>query len=308
LRIRYALPARTVSGPVLNAALETSVRANQALLEDDDTLRLPSEAISAGDIRWRPEPFRDGEHFDLLPEILKRGWGDCDDIAPAIAAELRALGRDPGARSVAKKSGPNRWHAVVQLSDGRIWDPSRWAGMGKPKGIKGNGIQQRMALSGSVLGIALTPWGYASRCDLPMSHARAAISGHALADTPEDALSDAIDAAVCCGDSSERVPHDSLTRAEMIRAAWTGDEDDIADLAGDDEVGFLPLAAALAPTALSMASKLIPGSSGKKKGSGSAAPMPSPDTARQVSAVPAGGGTPVTVTPYAPGGPIIVRF
>jgi hypothetical protein len=87
-------------------------------------------AIKAEKVEWRPEPPGD-EHFDLPSTMLKRGWGDCDDLAPWHAASLRASGADPGARAIVKKSGPQRWHAIVQRSDGSIEDPSKAAGMGR---------------------------------------------------------------------------------------------------------------------------------------------------------------------------------
>jgi hypothetical protein len=80
-------------------------------------------------VKWRPEPPGD-EHFDSADRVLRRKAGDCDDLAPWHAASLRASGEDPGATAVVQRSGPARWHAVVQRSDGTIDDPSLRAGMG----------------------------------------------------------------------------------------------------------------------------------------------------------------------------------
>src|SRR4051812_16639207 len=109
MRIQVAVPEAHVEAPVLNAALESVTALNESMLR---TGEIPTftEAVKAGRVRWQPEP-PGQEHFDHAKRVLQRGWGDCDDIAPFYAAELRATGQDPGARAVAKRSGPKRWHA-----------------------------------------------------------------------------------------------------------------------------------------------------------------------------------------------------
>jgi hypothetical protein len=301
---------------VLNAALETSTRANQALIEAGEQ-PLISSFIKRGKVIWQPERFQDGEHFDLATDVIKRGWGDCDDLAPAYAAELRATGKDKGARAFARPSGPNRWHALVRLSNGRELDPSKAAGMGKGR-IRGRGIQRVLQnkLSGrGALGVKRAPKGWAARCDLPLDGTDMHVSGLGLEDTIEDAIEQAIHGAALVGELANDVDEETLRRALALQAALTGDEELAEELEGEDEVGFLPLAAALAPSAINLAKGLLPG--GKKKG---AAPAPAPaggggGRARPaLAATPAGGGAPVTVTPYSapafgPGpGPIVIRF
>ena len=127
MHLKIAVPDRVISPAILQAALETSTRANQAVIEEGKIPKIKT-AIKGG-VRWRPEPPGTGEELALAPVVLERGWGDCDDLAPWRAAELRATGEDPGARAVAVRSGPRRWHAVVRRSTGEIEDPSRWAGM-----------------------------------------------------------------------------------------------------------------------------------------------------------------------------------
>jgi hypothetical protein len=173
-------------------------------------------------VKWKPENFRDGEHFDLGKTVQQRGWGDCDDLAPALAAELRATGRDPGARAVVRKSGPNLWHAVTQGSDGRIYDPSKAAGMGKERGVQGTSIMGMIA-SGPVLGLRRVGNRWASRLDLP-SDSPLALCGLALRDSPLDAITEAVDTATVVGASSELAdPHD-VARALAIEAACAGDD------------------------------------------------------------------------------------
>lgn len=112
----------------LDAALESVTRTVSSLVRNGHAPPAAGE-IKKGRVKWHPEPPGD-EHFDLPGTILARGHGDCDDLAPWHAGSLRAAGIDPGARAIVKKSGPQRWHAVVRRSDGSIEDPSLHAGMG----------------------------------------------------------------------------------------------------------------------------------------------------------------------------------
>lgn len=125
MRINVAIPEPHVTAPVLNAALEGVTRLNQALLKKR---QIPPFASVIDRVRWKPEP-PGAEHFDHAGIVLGRGWGDCDDLAPWHAASLRATGKDRGARAIVKRSGPDKWHAVVRRSDGEIEDPSTAAGM-----------------------------------------------------------------------------------------------------------------------------------------------------------------------------------
>lgn len=106
-------------------------------------------------VRYREEPKEwDVEHFDTIPALYPRKWGDCDDIAPARVAELRFTGEDKRAsvcvkwkRLDGKPDGQRLYHIVVRrtnisrsridgrqfLSDGKggvIEDPCRVLGMG----------------------------------------------------------------------------------------------------------------------------------------------------------------------------------
>ncbi len=136
MRLNVAVPEPHVSAPILDAALEATTRLNQSLLKSGE---LEPFDMGAPGVRWRPEPPGDGEHFDHGLMVQGRGWGDCDDLAPWHAASLRVTGKDRGAKAIVRKSGPSRWHAIVQRSDGRIDDPSLAAGMpGRPiHGVRG---------------------------------------------------------------------------------------------------------------------------------------------------------------------------
>ncbi len=147
MRLNVAIPEAHVTAPVLDAALEATTRLNEALLRSG---QVPTFDKALPNVRWKPEPFSE-EHFDHAQEVLRRGWGDCDDLAPWHAASLRVTGEDVGARAKVKRSGPKRWHAIVVRSDGTIEDPSKAAGMGA--GVHGDSVEMQGVSGASVLPI-----------------------------------------------------------------------------------------------------------------------------------------------------------
>lgn len=85
---------------------------------------------AAGKLRYEPENGTE-EWQDILTTI-KKGFGDCEDLACWRIAELRVR-YGIHARPYIKwnDAHPNgRFHAVVELPDGRIEDPSAALGMG----------------------------------------------------------------------------------------------------------------------------------------------------------------------------------
>jgi hypothetical protein len=316
VRIRLAIPDRLVTPEALEAALEATSLANEQAIIRGEVPPL-TEAIRKG-VRWKPEPFTDGEHFDLAHHVTARKWGDCDDLAPWLTGELRATGADPGARSRVYKSGPDRWHVVTETSDGEILDPSRWAGMGRKSAPSVSGVCGMLARPFARMGegaLCCVPHQgkYWSRCDLPFPGAAGHIASHARANTPEESLNRAIAGAIACG---EEIDCDLVDRARIMGAMLIGD---VAD--GDMELGSffgklikkaIPFATSFIPgvgpiareatsAAMNAASKL-----GKKKGKG-APQAPAPQTI--VRALAHGGGqaqpTPDTIT-HAPTGAVSV--
>lgn len=137
MRVNIAIPEAHVKKPVLDGALEAVTRLNEELIRSGESPT--SEQLIQAGARWQPEK-PGAEHFDHGALIASRGHGDCDDWAPLHAATLRVTGEDRGARAVVRKSGPKRWHAIVQRSDGTIDDPSLAAGMPGPgahHGVRG---------------------------------------------------------------------------------------------------------------------------------------------------------------------------
>lgn len=159
MRIQVTIPGEP-NEETLGIALEAATRLAQHDLAHGDIP--PIEDAIKGGIRWQEEP-PGQESFDKPSTVLMRGWGDCDDLAPWLAAEMRETDFDPGASAIAVRSGPQRWHAIVRGSEGDIYDPSVWAGMSM------NGIGGRCActkpLNGSKPALAIGRRGV--RVDVP---------------------------------------------------------------------------------------------------------------------------------------------
>jgi hypothetical protein len=255
MRVNVAIPEAHVSRPVLDAALEATTRLNEALIKSGE---VPPFRKAVNAVRWKPEPPGD-EHFDHAKVVLGRGWGDCDDLAPWHAASLRATGEDRGAKAFVKKSGPTRWHAVVQRSDGSVDDPSREAGMGRTNGVLGASLPLMMRPKASaVVGevgtyiarpqLALRPVrdktgqveAWQARADLPWhwvpgrSPADVAMVSLHASPVSSQAVAGACNGLIDIGEAND-VSDDVLDRAAAIRdmadgATW----EEIADEYGEE--------------------------------------------------------------------------
>lgn len=251
MRINVAIPEAHVDEGVLNAALEAVTRLDESLLKAGE-IPTCDEGIKKG-IRWKPEP-PGQEHFDHASLIMKRKHGDCDDLAPWHAASLRADGTDPKARAIVYKSGPKRWHAVVERGDGTIDDPSKRAGMGRPQAVVGAALPLMYTAPSAVVGgvyrvrpaIAMRPipGGIQSRVDLPWYSREqqgdpmqptdyAMVSLHG-ARTPDDALVGAIEGACRLGVAAGFAHPDHLDRLAAIAEALDGMPlNEVSDLYGN---------------------------------------------------------------------------
>lgn len=259
MRIRLAIPDRLVTPEALEAALEATSLANEQAIIRGEVPPL-TEAISKG-VKWKPEPFSDGEHFDLSHVVAQRKWGDCDDLAPWLTGELRATGADPGARSRVYKSGPDRWHVVTETSDGEILDPSKWAGMGKKSAPSVSGVcgmtARPFARTGEGALCCVPHQGkYWSRVDLPFPDAAGHIASHARANTPEESLYRAISGAIACG---EEIDSELVDRVRMMGAMLLGDLQGGEDVVGINFGKLIKSAGRLVKKALPMATSFIPG-------------------------------------------------
>lgn len=119
LRIGRGLPA-------LNAAIEALVLAGL-----DELRTVPGAAVGSildGTVTYRRElPGR--EEWRTRARVLLDGYGDCEDLAAALAVELRARGVPARARIRRARAGTG-YHAVVRVGDIEL-DPSLWLGMGE---------------------------------------------------------------------------------------------------------------------------------------------------------------------------------
>lgn len=300
MRIRLGVPHdanHDEKEAILNAALESVTLADEAQLRRG--LPTAREAIARG-VRWKPEPPGD-EHFDLAGTVLRRGYGDCDDLAPYHAASLRSSGEDPEAYAFVRRSGPNRWHAVVRRSDGSVEDPSRAAGMGSVGGDEYIGPFWP-SMFGRQFGVAHSPlsYGHAGRVDVPSASVPAVYSLLARGRSPASAIAGACAGALdVCGEDTTWEDMVRLAALhDLLRGAPVSDVASGLDDAG--AVGFLPL---LAPAAASIAAPLASkalgafgGMLGKGGGGGGGGGAP--------------GAPPIQHIPSPGGGPgvFIVRF
>lgn len=104
---------------VLEAVLEGVTVANHIFLT-----RKRYPPLYQSGVRYKPEP---KERWLFIPQILARGWDDCEGLAGWRAAEYRMVGIPARVHVVEGRIG--RWHAVVLLPGGRIEDPSARLGM-----------------------------------------------------------------------------------------------------------------------------------------------------------------------------------
>jgi hypothetical protein len=190
MRVNVAIPESEVSAPILNSALESVTRLNESMLKQG---KIPTfeDGLKEG-IKWKPEPPGE-EHFDHAGTVLRRKWGDCDDLAPWQAASLRVTGEDPNATAIVRRSGPKRWHAIVRRGDGSIDDPSRAAGMGQPTGVVGASLPIMYTAPSAVVGgvynvrpaLAMRGFrgGVQARADMPMQFVKGHPTDYAIATT-----------------------------------------------------------------------------------------------------------------------------
>lgn len=211
MRIRLAVPDAAITPAVLDTALEAVTRTNERLLADGQ-VPTADEGIRKG-VKWKPEPPGD-EHFDHAKTVMSRGHGDCDDLAPWHAASLRVTGEDPEAKAIVLKSGPKRWHAVVQRSDGSIDDPSADAGMYEYR----SPIQARLRGSTNRPNIATKQVAgvWSARCDVPWRGTRFALSSHAAHPSRLHAVRRAIVGACLVGEASAAVAPEMIQRLALL--------------------------------------------------------------------------------------------
>jgi hypothetical protein len=125
--------ARRASERVLRILLEGLTQANELWLRTHPL----TPPIYGGWLVYRPEPPGE-ENWDGFPQLLRQGWGDCEDLVAARTAELRVRDRvrafpDFVWREITRPDGRTQdvYHILVRYPDGRYEDPSRILGMGR---------------------------------------------------------------------------------------------------------------------------------------------------------------------------------
>lgn len=224
MRIKLGVPEELTDQErreALDAALEASTRAITPLVRRG-AVPTAATAIKRHGVKWRPEPPGD-EEFALPGTVLNRKWGDCDDLAPYHAASLRASGLDTGARAIVRKSGPNRWHAIVERSDGTIEDPSKAAGMGA--GVNGHqvygaGPPMWAPMFGDRMAMAVYPLGdgrTVARVDVPDLDLGWSWSGlHASRNIPTSVVGAMRAARLVCGEGIDELDDYRLSAIEDL--------------------------------------------------------------------------------------------
>jgi hypothetical protein len=120
LRVTHWVPAQPGA---LEALLEGLVRQNEwqhAQLARHGKRLVP---LYTSRVVYRRDP-PGVEWFRSAVRVYREGWGDCDDLSAARAAELRFHHGEPARAVVVTTKTPGLLHAVVLRADGTIDDPS----------------------------------------------------------------------------------------------------------------------------------------------------------------------------------------
>lgn len=114
LRISMVLPSSTGG---ISAVLEGLTGFNYAWM----TAQGGAPLLYESGVVYRRERAGNDDWL-TAPQLLEKGYGDCEDVATYRAAELRCEGEP--ARAIAIRTRRGKFHAVVQRADGAIEDPS----------------------------------------------------------------------------------------------------------------------------------------------------------------------------------------
>lgn len=125
-RILAALAQGFLRGVVANNRLILKVAKSQGT---------PIPSLYESGVRYEREPWTDREEFADILTVLKRGWGDCDDLAAWRVAELQEAGEKADVRIYWRPKAyfspqkPMMMHVQVRRGSGAIEDPSRFLGL-----------------------------------------------------------------------------------------------------------------------------------------------------------------------------------
>ena len=92
------------------------------------TLHPSTPRLYDSGVRYKREP-RGREKWQTIPLLFARGFGDCEDLACARAAELIVHHGITEARAIPYRTRSGGWHIVVQVGPTETEDPSSRARM-----------------------------------------------------------------------------------------------------------------------------------------------------------------------------------
>lgn len=219
MRVQLAIPDEHVTPDVLEPLLEAGTRLDQRLMAAGQAPTF-TQALQQG-VRWQPEP-PGMENFDHAGAVAGRGHGDCDDLGPMRAAELRLTGEDPHATVGVIRTGPHMFHAYVNRSDGTYEDPSEEAGMVVPAG----GIRPaavRVLSRRPIAAVSIRPQkslgGWQARAELPWVGSAYKLSCNAFETDPRDAMSTAVMGCCLLGETAGLSSRDDVARLLALESA-----------------------------------------------------------------------------------------
>lgn len=151
-----------IPSPVDVKALNIFVRALAAY----DTLWLQrnpgTPALYESGVRYKSQP-AGFERFAPIPLILAAGSGDCDQLAPWRAAELRVRHGIKALPEV-RQFGDRLFHVYVRLPNGKAEDPSAHLGMKVPEKLAAAGRallrKQHAPLAPIAAAGVAVPWSF----------------------------------------------------------------------------------------------------------------------------------------------------
>lgn len=113
------------------AFLRGVVACNRVIIREAKDRGRPVPSIYNAGVRYEREPWSDHEEFADLLTVLRRGWGDCDDLCAWRVAELLEQGEKASCRIYwrPRRNGERMMHCQVRRGDGSIEDPSRFLGL-----------------------------------------------------------------------------------------------------------------------------------------------------------------------------------
>jgi hypothetical protein len=121
--MRIGIHANLNTGEDVRAAISALVGINVELMRTNPDA-WPS--VYAAGLRYVPETPGEREKWQTAPELLARGFGDCEDLSSYTVARYIVRGVPAMAGVFPTDSG---FHIVVILPNGDIEDPSARTGM-----------------------------------------------------------------------------------------------------------------------------------------------------------------------------------